>query len=285
MKEITSSSEASLALSGNFSLSSENLQVATPAFSEHQNHLSQILFHLPVQDLYQRLCHSKTEKRDWALSLLKEYAEISGAKAFVRFALGPHRDGFFYFDKAQDELIAYIKKEYEASVFFKRYAAAKALNLYYKGTDIRPFIQIIERMSSLKDLSFYFVHLPLLNHFRPEHVIFKEKFSPLDLICFSNDLTVKQMLDALTLFPNAKVVNVGASRQAFNALTQGDVQQLGTILSPRIEKLVIPHDVPASVLKTLVDVGLKDMIVDLERKKHYEDLKALELEEALARPL
>lgn len=285
MKEITSSSEASLTFSGDFSLSSENLQTVTPDFSEHQNHLSQILFHVPVQDLYQRLCHAKTEKRDWALSLLKEYAQISGADAFVRFALGPHRDDFFYFDRSQDELVVYIKQGDDASALFRRYAAATALNLYYEGTDIRPFIQIIERMSSLKDLSFYFAHLPLLNHFRPEHVIFQDKFSVLDHICFSNDLNVKQMLDALTLFPQAKTVNVSASRQAFHALTQGDVVQLRAVLFSRIEKLVIPHDVSASVLKMLVDVGLKSVIVDLERKKHYEDLKVLEVEQELSQPL
>lgn len=260
-------------ISGVSSLSSEQLHPRIPEFSEHQNHLSQVLFQTPVQDLYQRLCTADVEKKDWAFLLLGEYAEIPGVNAFIRFALGPHRNGFFYFDCDPDELIAYLKEGYDATESFRSYAVVSALNLYYDGVDIRPFIQVLEEMSSLRKLTLYFEHLPLLNHFHSEQLIFSEKFSAIEHICFSNDLTAKQMLNALTLFSQARIVNVSASRQAFHLLTQEDIDQLRATISPKLEKLVIPHDVPLPVLKMLVDAGFRAVIVDLERKRYYQDLK------------
>ncbi|MBP9877969.1 MAG: hypothetical protein KBF71_06530, partial [Alphaproteobacteria bacterium] len=76
-------------------------------------------------------------------------------------------------------------------------------------------------------------------------------------------------LDALTLFPHAREVNVSASHQAFETSSQEDALCLKELLSSQLEKLAIPHDVSSSVLRMLIDVGLVDMIVDLAYKSHY----------------
>ncbi|MBP9878271.1 MAG: hypothetical protein KBF71_08075, partial [Alphaproteobacteria bacterium] len=246
----TGSTENSSRLSCDFT-SDIGVRPRVHNFTENQQLLSQVLFQVPVQDLYQRLCHADVEKKKWVLSVLREYADVPCADAFVRFALGPHRKGSFYFDTEQDELIAHIKNAEDVSETFQFYQSATSLNLYYEGTDIRPFIQILDQMKSLKKMTVYFAHFPLMNHFRPGHLIFTEKFSGMEKISFSNDLTLKQMLDALTLFPHAREVNVSASHQAFETLSQEDALCLKELLSSQLEKLAIPHDVSSSVLRML----------------------------------